>query len=125
MKSTSHMYPIGEMPVHEIKAALDAFEPDTSPSEQAKRHAAVAMILRDRVEGGAEALFIKRSERDDDPWSGQMALPGGRREPDDHSLEHTARRETHEEVGLALDSSQRFARLHDIDGGHITEVVEA
>jgi 8-oxo-dGTP pyrophosphatase MutT (NUDIX family) len=119
MRITTQHNPIGEMPVHEIKAALDAFQPDTTPSERALRHAAVALILRDRIEGGAEALFIKRSERDDDPWSGQMALPGGRRDPEDESLEHTARRETHEEVGLVLDPAQRFARLHDIDGGRL------
>ena len=49
-----------------------------------------------------ELLFIKRATRDDDPWSGQIALPGGRFDMDDDSLEATAVRETFEEVDLDL-----------------------
>ncbi len=111
--------PIGEMPVPHIIDTLSTYEPDTSPSERAERHAAVAFIVRERAEGGAEALFIKRSEREDDPWSGHMAFPGGRRDPEDESLEATARRETLEEVGLELDPAQCFGRLHDIYGGRL------
>lgn len=112
-------HPIGGMPVPHIIDALSGFEPDTAPSGQADRHAAVAFILRESASGGAETLFIKRSERDDDPWSGHMALPGGRRDPEDESLEATARRETLEEVGLELDPAQCFGRLHDIYGGRL------
>ena len=62
--------------------------------------AAVALVLR----GPAEApgiLFIKRASRDGDPWSGQMAFPGGRYDPADESEKETAIRETEEEVFLA------------------------
>ncbi|MCB9598717.1 MAG: CoA pyrophosphatase, partial [Sandaracinaceae bacterium] len=62
--------------------------------------AAVAAILRDR--SGPEILFIKRADSPGDPWSGHMAFPGGRRDPGDETLVHTARRETLEEVGLDL-----------------------
>jgi|ECHhosMinimDraft_1075155.scaffolds.fasta_scaffold00029_15 8-oxo-dGTP pyrophosphatase MutT (NUDIX family) len=44
-------------------------------------------------------LFIKRKERDDDPWSGQVALPGGRVKAGETPVE-TAIREAQEEVGL-------------------------
>lgn len=63
--------------------------------------AAVCVVL-----GGpddAPALcFIKRSERADDPWSGQMAFPGGRVARTDANPRAAGMRETAEEVGLDL-----------------------
>ena len=63
--------------------------------------AAVCAVL-----GGPDAspalCFIKRSERPDDPWSGQMALPGGRVAPTDATPRAAGLRETAEEVGLDL-----------------------
>ncbi len=68
---------------------------------------AVAMILRG-TRGRVEVLLIERAEREGDPWSGQIAFPGGRRERTDRRLLDTARRETKEEIGLSL---ARDARL--------------
>lgn len=51
---------------------------------------------------GVEFLAIQRAERPGDPWSGHMALPGGRRDPSDHDSFATAARETREEVGIDL-----------------------
>lgn len=65
--------------------------------------AAVALVLRDCEP--LELLLIKRALRQGDPWSGHMALPGGRRDPSDDSLVRTAVRETEEETGLDLDQS--------------------
>ena len=70
------------------------------------RQAAVAAILRDRG-AGTEALFIRRAEKDGDPWSGHMAFPGGHRDPGE-SLEHTAIRETLEELDLNLNLHGRL-----------------
>ena len=64
--------------------------------------AAVAIILRESRDNIIELLFIKRAARDDDPWSGQIAFPGGRFDHGDESLEDTVVRETREEVGLEL-----------------------
>lgn len=65
--------------------------------------AAVALAFRtDR--GEPELLFIRRAERENDPWSGQVALPGGRWSHGDTSLQATAVRETLEETGLDLDA---------------------
>lgn len=62
--------------------------------------AAVALILRPREE--IEILLIKRAERESDPWSGHVALPGGRRHADDADLFETATRETEEETTIPL-----------------------
>lgn len=65
------------------------------------RAAAVALVLRPAAED-VELLLIKRAERAGDPWSGHMAFPGGRRDPEDPDTVATAVRETHEEVGVEL-----------------------
>ncbi len=66
-----------------------------------EKWAAVAMLLRE-TEAGPEVFFIRRAEHPHDPWSGHMAFPGGRQQPEDASLLDTAMRETREEVGLDL-----------------------
>jgi 8-oxo-dGTP pyrophosphatase MutT (NUDIX family) len=47
-------------------------------------------------------LLMRRAERADDSWSGQWSLPGGRRDPGDVDLLHTALRELEEECGIRL-----------------------
>jgi len=64
------------------------------------RLAAVLAMFRVADDGELELLFIKRAEYEGDPWSGHVALPGGRHEPQDTSLEDTAVRETLEELGV-------------------------
>lgn len=77
--------------------------------------AAVALVFHEPGPGRApELLFIERAQREGDPWSGQMAFPGGRRERRDPHLAATASRETLEEVGLAL--GDPVARLDDFSG---------
>jgi len=75
--------------------------------------AAVASILREGPEG-AEVFFIRRAESPKDPWSGHIAFPGGRHEPEDASLRVTAIRETREEVGIDLARAELVARLPDV-----------
>jgi 8-oxo-dGTP pyrophosphatase MutT (NUDIX family) len=96
-----------------ISAAL---EPSLSkPHEGASVgvRAAVALLLRERGRG-LEIFVIKRAEKGDDPWSGHMALPGGRAEPEDENPYETARRETLEEVGLDIAGGQLLGRLDDL-----------
>ena len=63
--------------------------------------ASVALVLRPAA-ADLELLLIKRAERAGDPWSGHMALPGGRSDPGDADAAATAVRETLEEVGIDL-----------------------
>lgn len=60
------------------------------------------MIFRLGNDGALELLLIKRAEYPADPWSGQMAFPGGREEAGDPSLAETAIRESREETGIDL-----------------------
>ena len=66
------------------------------------QHAAVAVIMRLADDDDVELLMIERAAYAGDPWSGHIALPGGRHEPADISLQHTAMRETREETEIDL-----------------------
>lgn len=74
--------------------------------------AAVALIL---AGSPLDLLLIRRSESPLDPWSGHMALPGGRLDPSDVDSVSTAIRETLEEVGVALDRSTYRASLSPLE----------
>ncbi|KAK4050304.1 hypothetical protein OIV83_003625 [Microbotryomycetes sp. JL201] len=67
----------------------------------------------------AEILFIKRATRSTDKWSGHVAFPGGRQEPEDEDSRYTAMRETWEEVGLDLAESN-FLSIGALDDREIT-----
>jgi 8-oxo-dGTP pyrophosphatase MutT (NUDIX family) len=73
--------------------------------------AAVAVVLAPDPDA---ILLIRRAERTGDPWSGHMALPGGRREVRDSDLLATAIRETREEVGFLLAPRDLAGRLDDV-----------
>lgn len=78
--------------------ASDHDDPPIRDSDRVQ--AAVSLVLRGSVD--LEVLLIKRARSERDPWSGHMALPGGRRDGSDPALVDTAVRETREETGLDL-----------------------
>ena len=78
----------------------------------AQRRAAVAAMLRPG-EAGPELLLIRRAEREGDPWSGHMALPGGHAHESDRDMLATALRETREEVGVDLARHELLGALDE------------
>ena len=102
----------GPIDLGNLRTALARHAPALIAPDPEQRRAAVALIVRE-VEGRVELLLIRRALREGDPWSGHMALPGGRQEAGDADELWTARRETLEEVGLDLTSSVLLGRLDD------------
>lgn len=95
-----------------IRTALSRHEPALIDTPDPR--AAVAAILHG--ERDPEILLIERARRAGDPWSGQMAFPGGRHDQSDSDLFATAARETREEVGLHLGRAALLGRLNDQSG---------
>lgn len=85
-----------------LRSALESHRGLRADEGEGVRRAAVALIIRAGDNGAPELLFIKRSEYPADPWSGQVAFPGGREEAADPTLADTAIRETREETGIDL-----------------------
>jgi 8-oxo-dGTP pyrophosphatase MutT (NUDIX family) len=90
----------------EILSTLVSKLQSGEPQVEGSRPAAVSVMLT----GGQapKTLLIKRAERAGDPWSGQVAFPGGRFHEGDKSARDTAVRETLEEVGIDLAASSEF-----------------
>ncbi len=63
--------------------------------------AAVAILVRP-LKNDLEFFLVKRAEVDDDPWSGDMAFPGGKKSLQDETLIATAEREVQEETSIDL-----------------------
>jgi 8-oxo-dGTP pyrophosphatase MutT (NUDIX family) len=102
-----------------VSAQLDALAtrltergvaPTAAPAHRGWQ-AATALVLAPG-EQDIEVAIIERTRREGDRWSGQLALPGGRREEADRSLAETAARETREEVGLVLGPALALLAQH-------------
>lgn len=74
------------------------------------RQSAVALLMSASSNGLPELLLIKRAEYKG-VHSGQIALPGGKMEPDDTTMLDTAMREVNEELGIALQTDQLLGAL--------------
>ena len=90
----------------------------TAPGD---RRASVALLLASGKANDEYVLFIKRAANDKDPWSGDVAFPGGKRDPADKSDEDTAIREVLEEVGLDVSDEVRWRRLGKIADDRVVQ----
>lgn len=99
--------------IKRIRHQLANHQPEPPPIEVTTR-AAVAMLLKPQ-EHDLFMFFIHRAHHPQDPWSGHMAFPGGRQDPEDLDLSYTIYRETKEEVGIDLN-------LHSEYLGRMTEL---
>jgi 8-oxo-dGTP pyrophosphatase MutT (NUDIX family) len=70
-----------------------------SPDEDAD--AAVAILIRPTTDD-LEVFVVKRAEVNGDPWSGDMAFPGGKKAALDERVLDTAVREVREETSINL-----------------------
>jgi 8-oxo-dGTP pyrophosphatase MutT (NUDIX family) len=82
-------------------------------SDSKKPRGAVAVLFKEEV-GDLWLLMIKRSENPRDPWSGQMAFPGGHADSRDRTLLETAIRETLEEVGINIQEQELLGCLRNV-----------
>jgi 8-oxo-dGTP pyrophosphatase MutT (NUDIX family) len=84
--------------------------PRTGASDKA-RPAAVLVIFGFHEGGRDPSVLITRRTETVESHKGQMAFPGGVRDPEDASAEVTALRETEEEVGIARGDVEVLGQL--------------
>ncbi|MDD5563093.1 MAG: CoA pyrophosphatase [Thermoanaerobaculaceae bacterium] len=91
----------------DLRRALGRPRPDDQARARPAETAAVAAVVR-AGGAGAEMLFIRRAERPGDPWSGDVAFPGGRVDAGDATALAAAVREAREELALDLERDAAF-----------------
>lgn len=103
-----------ELPGEDAHRLMDPLRPKqrSAVDKGAARESAV-LILLSIGEEGIKFPLIQRPKYDG-PHSGQIALPGGKQEETDRNLEHTALRETHEEIGIIPEHVQMLGKLSTV-----------
>lgn len=97
----------------QIREALARHRPQFLDRAPFNTEAAVALVLAG-TGSDLSLCFIQRAEHPLDPWSGHMALPGGRSSEEDPSPRVAAERETFEEVGLELRAEHWLGALSEV-----------
>ena len=87
---------------------------DSSVRTGAPVQAAVLALIMPAIDAHGERLLLIERARGLTTHAGQLAFPGGKREPGDRDLLDTALRESKEEVGLDRRSVQILGRLEPV-----------
>jgi 8-oxo-dGTP pyrophosphatase MutT (NUDIX family) len=98
--------------LEQVRRALAGHRPRAEENRERHAEAAVALVLAGAP--GLSLCVIERAVREGDPWSGHLALPGGRAAAADPDPRAVAERETLEEVGLALGERHRLGALSQV-----------
>lgn len=78
-----------------------------------ERWAGVLCLFYPDQQGIAHFVLIRR-QVSAGPHSGQVAFPGGRKDPEDLSMAHTALRECEEEIGVSRHSIKIFKAMSEL-----------
>jgi 8-oxo-dGTP pyrophosphatase MutT (NUDIX family) len=107
------------------RPAASIYGDDDAGRDAAAATAASVLVPIITHESGLTVLFTRRTAHLR-RHSGQVSFPGGRAEPSDPTPEHTALRETHEEIGLPPQRVEVLARMPDYltrTGYRVTPVI--
>jgi len=85
--------------IDKLRRTLKQTDPEDRLAYDGNSRAAAVLVPIVDHDGELHLVFIRRSDSVES-HRGQVAFPGGRVDPSDTSLMHTALREAHEEVGI-------------------------
>ncbi len=101
---------MGEITLDLIRDALARREPITAAPEGLMPAAVMLLLYR---KGDDYCVLLNKRSMTVEHHKGEMSFPGGARDPEDSDFEDTARRETHEEMGISRDDITILGRLDD------------
>lgn len=91
-----------------------AVRQDTPPPPPDAREAGVLALFYPKPQEWHLALILRQNKNPKDRHGGQVSFPGGKRDPSDRNLQHTALREAEEEIGVDQRDIQILGSLTDL-----------
>ncbi|MBE9490140.1 MAG: CoA pyrophosphatase [Bacteroidetes bacterium] len=91
---------------------LELLELFKEPMKNAKRAGVMALFYPDEKQQTKLVLILRNTYKG--VHSAQISFPGGKFEPQDNSLEKTAIRETHEEIGVSQQGIEVLKQLTEV-----------